>query len=291
MRYHLLPIILLLSLHTTAQDNNMLAKIAFENAEISLNAGNTEEALSELLLVDKYLSKLSPKSQYLRVQIWSAATDKNFSFVDSAIKEGKSYLALAKKHDLPEDKVMDVTRLIVKLEKDKKISDEKIYARKRIGIVVDSLFEAFKVKLGSTEEEFRLYNPNAFDGLTRYRKKNAPDRFYTNENKLTTGPEAIMFNNGRVQWFNYRLYVGNKADEAKKMFYIFKALFPKNLNSDYAAYGNIISNDREVETITISGTPKDGSWVRSVNGTWSVLIHYSNIKNATSTVLLLFFRQ
>ncbi len=291
MRHYLFSILLFLSLHSKAQNNNMLAKIAFENAEVALNAGNTEEALSELHLVDKYLNTLTPKSQYLRVQIWAAATEKNISYADSVIRESKSYLALSKIHDLPEDKVMDVTRLIVKLEKDKKVSEEKIYERKRIGFVVDSLFEAYKVKLGSTEEEFRLYNPNAFNGLTRYRKKNASDRFYTNENKLTTGPEAIMFNNGRVQWFNYRLYVGNNADEAKKLFYIYKDLFPKNLKSDYAAFGNTISNDREVETITISGTPKDGSWVHSVEGTWSVLIHYSKIKNTTSTVFLLFFRQ
>jgi len=108
-----------------AQDKNILAKIAFEDAETAYAAGNFIEAANELKKVDSLLGKKTPKSQYLKVQSWLLAAERNPKNIDGAITICKDYLNLSKSFDIPEQKVMDVTRTLVKLEKSKEVIIQK----------------------------------------------------------------------------------------------------------------------------------------------------------------------
>lgn len=61
------------------------------------------------------------------MQVWSLAADQNAdqNNVNNAIAECKNYFELAKTFELPEEKLMDVTRTMVKLEKAKAEIQEK----------------------------------------------------------------------------------------------------------------------------------------------------------------------
>lgn len=102
-----------------AQDKNMLARVAYEEAEKAYEAGDISTAYDELKKVDEHLGKVTPKSQFLRVQVWSKYAERNGDNIDRAIDHCKTYLAMDKSFDLPEEKKLEVTRLLVKLEKDK----------------------------------------------------------------------------------------------------------------------------------------------------------------------------
>jgi hypothetical protein len=104
----------------TAQDNNTLARIAYEDAETALSNGDYTTALDELGKVDNYLSRRTPKAQYLKVQAWDLAVRKNSNYTDAAINACKEYLDLSKSFDLPEDKVLEVTRILLQLNEKKK---------------------------------------------------------------------------------------------------------------------------------------------------------------------------
>lgn len=79
------------------------------------------EAHTELRKVDSLLGKLTPKSQYLRMQLWMTAKqqtpgDQN---INGAMVACQTYLDLGKSFELPEDKVLEVTRLYMNLQKEK----------------------------------------------------------------------------------------------------------------------------------------------------------------------------
>jgi hypothetical protein len=108
-----------------AQDNNLLAKLAYENAETALTEKKFLEGVSELRKVDELLGKLTPKSQFLRVQLWMAAAEISPVYLDSAIVHSKKYLALSKSFEIPEEKQMETLRQLQKMEKDKAVYDKK----------------------------------------------------------------------------------------------------------------------------------------------------------------------
>jgi hypothetical protein len=108
-----------------AQDNNLLAKLAYENAETALTEKNLSEGLTELSKVDQLLGKLTPRSQYLRVQLWVMAAESNPGYLDSLIHQGKTYINLSKSFDIVEEKQMEVIRLVQKGEKDKEVYEKK----------------------------------------------------------------------------------------------------------------------------------------------------------------------
>jgi hypothetical protein len=71
-------VILIVFLYATsalAQDNNLLAKLAHENAETALSEKNLSEGLNELAKVDQLLGKLTPRSQYLACKIFLQNVD------------------------------------------------------------------------------------------------------------------------------------------------------------------------------------------------------------------------
>lgn len=108
-----------------AQDNNLLAKLAYENAETALSEKKFTEGISELKKVDDLLGKLTPKSQYLRIQLYIGAAETNGAYLDSAIEQSKKYLSLAKSFEIPEEKQMETLRQLQKMEKDKVVYDKK----------------------------------------------------------------------------------------------------------------------------------------------------------------------
>jgi hypothetical protein len=126
MKKYIVALIALLCINICfAQDKNILAKIAYEDAETAYAAGNFIEAIDELKKVDSLLGKKTPKSQYLRVQVWLLAAEQNPANIDGAITICKDYLNLSKSFDIPEEKVIDVTRKLLKLEKSKEVIIQK----------------------------------------------------------------------------------------------------------------------------------------------------------------------
>jgi hypothetical protein len=108
-----------------AQDNNLLAKLAYENAETALSEKKFSEGISELKKVDESLGKLTPRSQFLRVQLWIGAAEIDPVYLDSAIQQSKKYLALSKSFEIPEEKQMETLRQLQKMEKDKVVFGKK----------------------------------------------------------------------------------------------------------------------------------------------------------------------
>ena len=124
-----------------AQDKNILAKIAYEDAETAYAVGNFIGAIDELKKIDSLLGKKTPKSQYLRVQVWLLAAEKNPANIDGAITVCKDYLNLSKSFDIPEEKVIDVTRIIVRLNAQKASLAEKQEAEKQAREAIEKFFE------------------------------------------------------------------------------------------------------------------------------------------------------
>lgn len=114
----------LLSATAFAQDKNMLARVAYEEAERAFEAGDISTAYDELKKVDEHLGKVTPKSQFLRVQVWARYAERNGDNYENAIKHCRTYLAMDKTFSLPDEKKLEVTRLLVKLEKDKAVYEK-----------------------------------------------------------------------------------------------------------------------------------------------------------------------
>lgn len=108
------------ALFSKAQDNNTLAKIAYEDAEAALNAGDLNKAVDNINKASALIGKPVPKIAYLNVQVRKAAmeTYKTEAVYIVLIEACRSYLDLAKSYDLPEDKVMEVTRLLLKVQEE-----------------------------------------------------------------------------------------------------------------------------------------------------------------------------
>ncbi len=169
-----------------AQDKNLLAKVAYENAENFFGAGNISEAYDELKKVDELLGKLTPKSQFLRVQIWKAYADRNAENIVHALNNCERYLELSKTYDLPEEKQVEVIRLQQQLEKDQlawnKLQKEKKETAERqaqafkewnftdwpLGISLDEL-KALKAGTGFFNKASS--STTRFEGITEIEKK------------------------------------------------------------------------------------------------------------------------
>lgn len=130
-----------------AQDNNLLAKLAYENAESALSERNFSAGISELKKVDELLGKLTPKSQFLRVQLWIGAAEMDPVYLDSAIVQSKKYLALSKSFEIPEDKQMEALRQLQKMEKDKVVYDKKAKEEK----AANNLLQ--KIEMGAAKRD------------------------------------------------------------------------------------------------------------------------------------------
>jgi hypothetical protein len=231
-----------------AQDNNILAKIAYESAEEALAAGNTHEAYSELNKVDSLLKKVTPKSLYLRVQFFNQAVKEDPQNLESAISVCNRYLALSKSFDMPEDKMMEVTKLRINLEKEKEKWDnknkeeEKVAAR--VKFFMDSLYQSCRFTLGMTEENFIKANPELVKKMDV--KKDVGGKWYQNYNgdEGYEGPIAVYFEQGVVSLYTYRYKTSGKKNTYEvenefryKLKPLFEAVIPKevfeNNSADY----------------------------------------------------------
>ncbi len=123
----------------SAQDNNLLAKLAYENAETALSEKKFTEGISELKKVDELLGKLTPRSQFLRVQLWIGATKTNPVYLDCAIEQSKKYLALSKSFDSPEEKQLETLRQLQKMEKDKNVYEKKAEEEKAANAILQKV--------------------------------------------------------------------------------------------------------------------------------------------------------
>lgn len=200
-----------------AQDNNMLAKIAYESAEEALAAGNVSETFKELNKVDSLLKKLTPKSMYLRVQLFILATKENPENVENAIKICNEYLGLSKSFNLPEDKVMEVTKLRIKLEKQKAEWDlknkEEEKAVARVKFVLDSIYSLCNFKVGMTEDDVFKANPEFVKQMKT--KTEVSGKWHTNNNgnEGYVGPTTVLVKKGGlVSLYAYRYKTAGKKD-------------------------------------------------------------------------------
>ena len=265
----LFSIFFLFLVKAQAQEKNVLAKVAYENAEAALASGNTQEAIAELNTVDGLLGKLTPKSQYLRVQIWSVAAEKNFSLIDSALTACQSYLALSKQHEVAEEKIMEVTRWLVKLEKEKAANAKSLAIKTIVARVVDSLYAAFNVKLGATEEEFRKQNPDAFKGMKK--KITAGDILF--EPKQIKGYAGMSFNkNNRLFFYQYHI-ISDESSVVKRLFQSLVDKFPADMSKEYSS--KIINNDPNsgLDNFTVQGRAINENWKLGEPGNWQIRIY------------------
>ena len=224
-----------------AQDNNMLAKIAYETAEEALAAGKVSEAFGELNKVDSLLKKITPKSMYLRVQLFNLATQQNPGNVENAIRVCNEYLGLSESFNLPEDKVMEVTKLRIQLEKQKAEWDlknkEEERAVARVKSVLDSIYSLCRFKVGMTGEEVLKANPEFAKQMKTEDK--SYEKWHTNYNGTVgyVGPTAVSVKKGgMVSFYTYRYKtVGSKdgydlANEfANKWKPLLESVFPKEV--------------------------------------------------------------
>ena len=126
---NMIPFLLLVALCLSspdgyAQDKNLLARVAYEEAEKAFEAGDITLAYDELKKVDEHLGRVTPKTQFLRVQVWARYAERNGDNYENAIKHCKTYLAMDKSFSLPDEKKLEITRLLVKLEKDKVVYEK-----------------------------------------------------------------------------------------------------------------------------------------------------------------------
>jgi hypothetical protein len=214
MRTSLLVTFLLISYFAICQDNNTLARIAYEDAETALSNGNYSKAIEELNNVDRYLGKVTPKAQYLRVQAWSLAAQ-NPSNISGAINACKTYLDLAGSFELPEEKVMEVTRLIKKLQQDavdyekqlKAAEADKIIEKKEIDFLraLTEQLNDFSLKYSKCEfykgidlATLRSVRPDVEDVIKKGGTLNSECHetyyYYPNANKWKGGPGSFTNN-------------------------------------------------------------------------------------------------
>ncbi|HEY1114492.1 MAG TPA: hypothetical protein VGE66_13065 [Chitinophagaceae bacterium] len=219
-RTFLLLVISLLgwSAPSLAQDNNMLAKIAYETAEEALAAGKVTESFRELNKVDSLLKKITPKSMYLRVQLFHLATQQDPGNAENAIKICNEYLGLAKSFTLPEDKVMEVTKLRIRLEKQKAEWDhqnnEEERAVARVKSVLDSIYSLCHYKVGMSGEEVLKANPEFAKQMKT--KTEGYETWHTHYNGTIgyTGPTAVSVQKGgKVSLYTYRYKTVDSKDE------------------------------------------------------------------------------
>ncbi len=130
----------------SAQDNNLLAKLAYENAETALSEKKFTEGISELKKVDELLGKLTPRSQFLRVQLWIGAAEANPVYLDSAIEQSKKYLALSKLFDIPEEKQLETLRQLQKMEKDKSVYEKKAEEEKAANAILQKVEQGAAIR-------------------------------------------------------------------------------------------------------------------------------------------------
>jgi hypothetical protein len=256
---------------TNAQDKNVLAKIAYEDAETAYAAGNLVEAIDELNKVDSLLGKKTPKSQYLRVQTWLLAVEHEPSNIDNAITACKDYLDLSKSFDIPEEKVIDVTRTLTKLQKKnselekKEIEDRlrlKNFSEKaeKAQKFFDSIFLKYNCKPGLTEEEFKKMNPFAFTGMTRSENKkdqittfNRKEKFFSHLH--AEGPEFIQFSNGLLTSYHEIISFSKYKAELEGKFNKIREIVTSNIPENYIRF-----NQQDLIVIAQSKTSQPITW-------------------------------
>lgn len=219
MKKNIIALIALLCLNICfAQDKNMLAKIAYEDAETAYSTGNIIEAIRELNKVDSLLGKKTPKVAYLRVQVALLAAENTPSNIDAAIECCKNYFKLSKSFDIPEEKVMDVTRIFAKLKAQKaSLAEKKL--KDSIQIINDSIEKVKKLsllffadgwELGQSVESAQKKIPKYFLKTKVETSKIFPDL------KLITSqaePKLAIYVNSNNKIIGFR-----KITETKKIF-------------------------------------------------------------------------
>jgi hypothetical protein len=254
-----------------AQDNNILAKIAYEDAETAYAAGNFIGAIDELKKVDSLLGKKTPKSQYLRVQTWLVAAEHEPSNIDDAITACKDYLTLSKSFDIPEEKVIDVTRTLIKLEKKKsELEKKEIEDHLRLKNLsektekapkfFDSILLKYNIKIGLTEEEFKKMNPFAFTGMKRSENKKDKITTYNRKEKFNSnfhaeGPEFIDFSNGLLTSYGEIISFSKYKAELEGKFNKIREIVTSNIPENYIRF-----NQQDLIVIAQSKTSQPITW-------------------------------
>lgn len=227
-----------------AQDKQLLARVAYEEAERAFDAGKLSTAYEELKKVDEHLGKVMPKTQFLRVQIWKTWADEDGKYLESAIWNSKTYLAMDKTFDLPEEKKLEVTRWLVQLEKDKvaydKAEKENAVRKAKAVAFIDSLYKVCDYKPDLTEKEFAAYiapRIKQFKRNTTKSLENQPYVYYDLKPLVNeVGAEDVVFKNDSV--FSYYYVIDFHETDIKGMRAKFEALVkhvtplfpPKNIS-------------------------------------------------------------
>ena len=190
-----------------AQDKNLLARVAYEEAEKAFEAGKLSSSYEELKKVDEYLGKVMPKTQFLRVQIWKTWAEEDGQYLENAIRNSKTYLAMDKTFDLPEEKMIEVTRWLVKLEKDKvaydKAEKENAVRKAKAVAFVDSLYKVYHYTPDMTEVEFLSHYKEAAKKLKRNQYKGRSYVLYDGGWPDAEGLHDVDFDNDKMLSFQY----------------------------------------------------------------------------------------
>ncbi|HEY1114493.1 MAG TPA: hypothetical protein VGE66_13070 [Chitinophagaceae bacterium] len=261
---HLVPLLLLVALCLSgpggyAQDKNLLARVAYEEAEKAFEAGKLSTSYEELKKVDEYLGKVTPKAQFLRVQIWKTWAEEDGQYLQSAIWTTKTYLAMDKTFDLPEEKKLEVTRWLVRMEKDKvaydkaqvaadKANKEEAIRKAKANAFVDSLYKVFQYKVGMTEEELVSRYQQELKKLKR-KAYSSSNVFYKKGATSEVGLDEVNIYNNKVIEFEYVVKYHETDPKGVKAYMDGLMTHIKSL---FLAKDLYISDDHEAMSITTS---------------------------------------
>jgi hypothetical protein len=153
----------------------------------------------------------------------------------------------------------------------------------KVNKFIDSLCTKYKFKKGLTESQFKNYNPEAAEFMSRsvYRKTGPnTTKYFMEFGYKKIGPTDIKFCNGEIQRYSYDIIIGkNKANEGmdtyKKFLTLIESLIPKEF---------ITKNDGVIKSIQIDH--KDGLMVNISYYTYGkkendgcLSIFFDNIRN------------
>lgn len=234
----------ILSNYSFAQDKQLLARVAYEEAEKAFEAGKLSTSYEELKKVDEHLGKVMPKTQFLRVQIWKTWAEEDGQYLEYAIRNSKVYLAMDKTFDLPEEKKLEVTRWLVKLEKDKVAYDKaqvaadkakKVEAIRKAKAVafIDSLYKVYHYTPRMTEDALIGHYREELKKLKRKTYKGAEIVTVLYEKGAPTGEglDDVDIANNKVIEFAYVIKYDESGTKAVKtyfdgLFEYIKTIFP-----------------------------------------------------------------
>ncbi|HEY1114494.1 MAG TPA: hypothetical protein VGE66_13075 [Chitinophagaceae bacterium] len=238
-----------------AQDKNLLARVAYEEAEKAFESGKLSTSYEELKKVDEYLGKVTPKAQFLRVQIWKTWAEEDGQYLENAIRNSKTYLAMDKTANIPEEKILEVTRWLVKLEKDKvaydKAEKENAVRKAKAVAFVDSLYKVYHYTPDMTEVEFLSHYKEEAKKLKRNQYKGRSYVLYDGGWPDAEGLADVDFDNDKMRSFQY--VIKYHATDVKSMKDYYKALV-EHIRSSFPA-SDVYVSENSIAIFTNGMTP------------------------------------